>query len=204
MSIKQVLEFHRTFGHPVGEGPTLLTEDRFNLRLSLIREELEETIEAYHENDLVKVSDGLADLSVVISGTMIEFGFFMDDGVEPFSSQEASFVSPGLYDERAVEYLKIHTLNYLGNLYSSYFKQDKGGVFDSLHYMLGLVYVTANSLGIPLDEINEVVHKANMSKLGEDGKPIYRESDNKILKGPNFRPPEEDIEAILKAHGAEL
>lgn len=38
------------------------------------------------------------------------------------------------------------------------------------------------------------IQASNMSKLGEDGKPIYRE-DGKILKGPNYRKP--DIAAIL-------
>ena len=33
------------------------------------------------------------------------------------------------------------------------------------------------------------VHRSNMSKLGEDGKPIYRE-DGKVLKGPNYQPPD--------------
>ena len=42
------------------------------------------------------------------------------------------------------------------------------------------------------------VHRSNMSKLGEDGKPIYRE-DGKILKGPNYRKP--DLEAVLRKHG---
>ena len=37
------------------------------------------------------------------------------------------------------------------------------------------------------------VHRSNMSKLGEDGKPIYRE-DGKVLKGPNYFPP--DLEKI--------
>jgi predicted HAD superfamily Cof-like phosphohydrolase len=32
------------------------------------------------------------------------------------------------------------------------------------------------------------VHKSNMSKLGEDGKPLYR-ADGKVLKGPNYQPP---------------
>lgn len=32
------------------------------------------------------------------------------------------------------------------------------------------------------------VHESNMSKLGEDGKPVYRE-DGKVLKGPNYKPP---------------
>ena len=39
------------------------------------------------------------------------------------------------------------------------------------------------------------VHRANMSKLGEDGRPIYR-PDGKVLKGPNFRPP--DIRHLLR------
>lgn len=38
------------------------------------------------------------------------------------------------------------------------------------------------------------VHRSNMSKLGADGKPIYRE-DGKILKGPNYTPP--DLRKVL-------
>ena len=39
-----------------------------------------------------------------------------------------------------------------------------------------------------LDEALDRVHKSNMSKLDEDGKPIYRD-DGKVLKGPNYKPP---------------
>jgi len=39
-----------------------------------------------------------------------------------------------------------------------------------------------------LDEAMRRVHESNMSKLGEDGKPIYR-ADGKVLKGPNYKPP---------------
>ena len=55
-----------------------------------------------------------------------------------------------------------------------------------------LLYVTigfAVTFGLPLVEVFERVHQSNMSKLGEDGKPIYRE-DGKVMKGPNYRPPE--------------
>lgn len=42
-----------------------------------------------------------------------------------------------------------------------------------------------------------LVHKSNMSKLGEDGKPIYRE-DGKVLKGPNYKPvTTEQLKAVL-------
>ena len=43
-------------------------------------------------------------------------------------------------------------------------------------------------MGWFLDEALDRVHQSNMSKLGEDGKPIYRE-DGKVLKGPNYKSP---------------
>lgn len=54
-----------------------------------------------------------------------------------------------------------------------------------------LVYVcygTALVYDIDLDRAIEEVHKSNMTKLGDDGKPILRE-DGKVLKGPNYKPP---------------
>lgn len=55
-----------------------------------------------------------------------------------------------------------------------------------------LVYVAfyaAEALGIPLEKVFREVHGSNMSKLGQDGKPVRRE-DGKILKGPNYREPD--------------
>lgn len=57
-----------------------------------------------------------------------------------------------------------------------------------------LLYVTigtAVTFGLPLEEVFYEVHKSNMSKLGEDGKPIMR-SDGKILKGPFYKEPDLD------------
>lgn len=42
--------------------------------------------------------------------------------------------------------------------------------------------------GFPAEKIVAEIHRSNMSKLGEDGKPIYRE-DGKVLKGPNYFKP---------------
>jgi predicted HAD superfamily Cof-like phosphohydrolase len=50
-------------------------------------------------------------------------------------------------------------------------------------------YQMAAYLGMDLDEAMDRVFKSNMSKLGEDGKPVRRE-DGKVLKGPGYRPPE--------------
>lgn len=55
--------------------------------------------------------------------------------------------------------------------------------------LLYVVYGTAVTFNLPLQEVFEEVHRSNMSKLGEDGKPIYRE-DGKVLKGPNYSPAE--------------
>ena len=60
---------------------------------------------------------------------------------------------------------------------------------NQLNELADLVYVCfqyAASQDWDLDEAMRRVHKANMSKLGEDGKPIYR-GDGKVLKGPNFK-----------------
>ena len=58
------------------------------------------------------------------------------------------------------------------------------GIADLLYVVVG----TAVAFGIPLATAFERVHLSNLSKLGADGKPIYRE-DGKVMKGPNFFPP---------------
>ena len=67
-------------------------------------------------------------------------------------------------------------------------------VADALSDLLYVVYGAGHSFGIDLDDCFAEVHRSNMSKLGEDGKPIYRE-DGKVLKGPNFSEP--DLTSIL-------
>ena len=62
---------------------------------------------------------------------------------------------------------------------------------DCLKELADLVYVCyqyAANMGWDLDEAMFRVHQSNMSKLDEEGKPIYRE-DGKVLKGPNYQPP---------------
>ena len=54
--------------------------------------------------------------------------------------------------------------------------------------LLYVVYGTGVAFGFDLDGAFEEVHRSNMSKLGEDGKPIYR-YDGKVLKGPNYFEP---------------
>ena len=61
----------------------------------------------------------------------------------------------------------------------------------ALKELADLVYVCyqyAENMGWFLDEALDRVHQSNMSKLDDDGNPIYRE-DGKVLKGPNYKPP---------------
>ena len=63
---------------------------------------------------------------------------------------------------------------------------------ECLKELADLVYVCyqyAENMGWFLDEALNRVHESNMSKLDEDGNPIYRD-DGKVLKGPNYKPPD--------------
>ena len=62
---------------------------------------------------------------------------------------------------------------------------------EALKELADLIYVCyqyAENMGWLLDEALDRVHLSNMSKLDEEGKPVYRE-DGKVLKGPNYQPP---------------
>ena len=73
---------------------------------------------------------------------------------------------------------------------------DLAEVADALGDMLYILCGTILEHGLQykMEEVFEEIQRSNMSKLGADGKPIYRE-DGKVLKGPDyFRP---DIAGIL-------
>lgn len=77
-------------------------------------------------------------------------------------------------------------------------QRDRIGVLDALcdlQYVLDGAFL-ALGYGAVKEKAFAEVHKSNMSKLGEDGKPVRRE-DGKILKGPNFRPP--NLEKIIES-----
>ena len=73
-------------------------------------------------------------------------------------------------------------------------EQDIVEVADALGDLIYVVIGAALEYGIPIDSVVEEIHRSNMSKLDENGKPIYRE-DGKVLKGPNYFPP--DIKKVL-------
>ena len=75
---------------------------------------------------------------------------------------------------------------------------DEVGALDALtdlQYVLDGAYLSLGLHEVKYTAFAEV-QRSNMSKLGEDGKPIRRPEDGKILKGPNFTPP--DLKAVVE------
>lgn len=69
-------------------------------------------------------------------------------------------------------------------------EEDLAGIADALGDMLYILCGTILKHGMQdvIEKVFDEIHSSNMSKLGEDGKPIFRE-DGKILKGPNYFKP---------------
>jgi len=68
-------------------------------------------------------------------------------------------------------------------------------VADALTDILYVTYGAGCAYGINLDKCFKEVQRANMSKLGSDGKPIYNEK-GKVMKGPNYSKP--DLKQFIK------
>jgi predicted HAD superfamily Cof-like phosphohydrolase len=75
-------------------------------------------------------------------------------------------------------------------------KDDLVGIADALGDQLYIIFGTVLKHGLQdkIEEVFKEIQRSNMSKLGADGKPIYRE-DGKILKGPGYTKP--DIASII-------
>tara|TARA_B100002019_G_scaffold233497_1_gene207535 strand:+ start:117 stop:488 length:372 start_codon:yes stop_codon:yes gene_type:complete len=92
---------------------------------------------------------------------------------------------------------KITSLRYelikeeLGELKEAIEKKDIKEVADALTDILYVTYGAGHAFGINLDKCFEEVQNSNMSKLGEDGKPIYNDK-GKVMKGPNYFEPNLD------------
>ncbi|MDB9699330.1 nucleoside triphosphate pyrophosphohydrolase family protein [Candidatus Pelagibacter sp.] len=90
---------------------------------------------------------------------------------------------------------KINSLRYdlikeeLEELKDAMDNKDLLEVADALTDILYVTYGAGHAFGIDLDKCFEEVQNSNMSKLGEDGKPIYNES-GKVMKGPKYFKPD--------------
>ena len=96
---------------------------------------------------------------------------------------------------------KINELRYnlikeeLEELKQAIVNKDLLEVADALTDIIYVTYGAGHAFGIDLDSCFEEVQNSNMSKLGDDGKPIYNDS-GKVMKGPNYYKP--DLSKFVK------
>ncbi|MDL5511614.1 nucleoside triphosphate pyrophosphohydrolase family protein [Arenibacter sp. M-2] len=106
------------------------------------------------------------------------FGLGVSKEVRADLGEAKNLLRYNLMDEENKEYLEAANNN------------DLVEVADALGDMLYILCGTILEHGMQykIEEVFEEIQRSNMSKLGEDGKPIYRE-DGKVLKGPNYFKP---------------
>lgn len=202
--------FHLKFGHPVRVTPHMDIPERV-LRVDLIAEEVKELMDAAKDDDFVEVIDAIADILYVTYGAALCHGINVDykigniDHVSPsvqifhtLKNEHASLPTKPVFSRIALAKGVPAVVNAFKDYKTA---SDAGNISklgDALIALIFSSYSLARRLGVNIDEIMEEVQASNMSKLGADGKPIYRE-DGKILKGPGFFTP--DIAKILQKQG---
>lgn len=72
--VASLLEFNRAFDIPKLDSPDIGPEDMIELRIKLLREEVEEYAEAARAGDMVEILDALADIGYILAGTIINHG----------------------------------------------------------------------------------------------------------------------------------
>ncbi|MDO1513975.1 nucleoside triphosphate pyrophosphohydrolase family protein [Maribacter confluentis] len=113
------------------------------------------------------------------------FGLGVSEKMRANLGDAKNMLRYNLMDEENKEYLEAAQSN------------DLVEVADALGDMLYILCGTILEHGMQykIEEVFNEIQRSNMSKLGEDGNPIYRE-DGKVLKGPDYFSP--DIATILK------
>ena len=89
-NFEKVGTFMKTFGQDVKQRPAFSTDKINELRVSLIKEELDELIEAMNKKDLVEVADAQTDILYVTYGAGHAFGINLDDCFEEVQNSNMS------------------------------------------------------------------------------------------------------------------
>ena len=117
---------------------------------------------------------------------------FLSEQAKEFRSKYSIKNSPARIDRNRQKELIVEEFKEFLKADGFLFMHGQNHQEDCLKELADLIYVCyqyAENMNWFLDEALNRVHESNMSKLGEDGKPIYRE-DGKVLKGPNYKPPD--------------
>lgn len=211
-ALDAVREFHELNGQVVNLSPPPepVPTRTAVLRIRLILEEASETVIAIHEGNLIETADGLADLLYVILGTAVSFGVPVEDMF--MVSEDHGLKLP--QDREVLAFVKALTVGVsevtealqgcspcgcpdLECRGKTVGQEDYEKLQEILHTLAKFVCGAGAAWGIPLQEVFQEVHRANLSKkLGgaRDGLK-YGEGGG---KGEGYTPP--DVAGILKAH----
>ena len=102
---------------------------------------------------------------------------------------------PTLSTDKIIELRLSLIKEELSELSEAIDKKDLVEIADALTDILYVTYGAGHAFGIDLDKCFQEVQNSNMSKLGEDGKPIYNEF-GKVMKGPKYFKP--NLTKLLK------
>lgn len=130
------------------------------------------------------------------------FGHPVRDGLQPIPTRDEALLAFKIIEE---EFLELAEAMFPGitfddgahrmarilrnHPYDYPYEPDLIEIADALGDLNVVIHGAALRHGMDMNRVDEAVHISNMSKLGADGKPIYRE-DGKIQKGPNFQEPD--------------
>ena len=104
-------------------------------------------------------------------------------------------IKPGLSTEK-INKLRVNLINEELEEFKEAIKtNDLKEVVDALTDILYVTYGAGHAFGVNLDKCFDEVQQSNMSKLGDDGKPIYND-EGKVMKGPKYFKP--DLSKFLK------
>ena len=204
-------EFNVSMGQP-DNAP--FSEDLMNLRLRLIEEEakeldyeLREAINQVRETGKIERPTAMqiikesADLVYVLAGTAATFGFrYEPNEVEQIAGVSGSRMSWNVGEARASSlYFSADRTRFFVQCAieaGKYYVIEKGRepywLIEAIENATETIIEMADEIRFPLLDAFNAVHASNMSKLGDDGKPVYRE-DGKVMKGPNYHKPDMSV-----------
>ncbi|UXQ88849.1 NTP-PPase-like protein [Tenacibaculum phage Larrie] len=203
--VKKIFEKLREFNSAFGvlEEVPHDTIQNAVLRYRLLNEEAKEYDSAVKEDNKVEILDALADMMYIVAGTILKHGsqkstaFIEQDeeAYEGFLRMLKSLIPSNNYTEgMEVTILKQNLYGTIKPFNDSYISSFAAEDYETMNKMLTQIFSSiqyaahAHGLYDVFMDAFEEVHASNMSKLGEDGKPIFRE-DGKILKGKNYFKP---------------
>lgn len=177
-ALEQVTNFHRAFGHPINFEPMppqwKTITDMGEARVKFKSEEIREIFEAFANNSLAEVADGLVDLRYFILGSAVAFG-------NQFPPTVTAPVVAAFLERVYADMRQAYAINPSNRDYQS------RKVVEAEIILNGI----AAFYGIPMDAAFTFVHEiGNMSKLGADGKPNLDPETGKVLKPEGWVAPD--------------